>query len=225
MKCMGHSQDGVRRKPPVGVFMAAIVFIFFLSLSAADSVGLVPEYNDVSVSSIYPSEIALSNLPQLGDPDNVLSIPAVTDTILPSRIIIPTIGLDLPVQNPQTRDIDILFEQLKNGPERYVDSASLGVAGNMIIYGHSTSLPIVRNQMYKAFNNISKLNSGDVITIAGGDGKSYLYSVTGVSKADVNTGIIDLSPEQGTRLTLVTCDTLTGETARFIVEAEFVGSY
>ena len=63
------------------------------------------------------------------------------------------------------------------------------------------------------------------LPIPGSAARSYLSSVLEVRKADVKDGIIDLSPARGTRLTLVTCDALTGETARFIVEAEFVGSY
>jgi len=222
---MWTPEHNARRKPPVGVFVATSVVIFFLSLSAADSIGFVPDYIDQKPASKTRNEVALSSLPQLGDSGDASSIPATRDVIMPGRIVIPAIDLDLPVQNPTTRDIDTLFEQLKDGPERYVDSATLGVAGNMIIYGHSTSLPVVRNQMYRAFNNIPKLNPGDSITITGSDGRSYIYSVLEVRKADVKDGIIDLSPARGTRLTLVTCDTLTGETARFIVEAEFVGSY
>lgn len=224
VKSSDHSPSS--RKPPVGVFLSATVVIFFLSLSAADSIGFVPDYLDgTEPSPQNRNELPLSDLPQLGDPTDAPPTSNVADAVFPNRIVIPAIGLDLPVQNPQTRDIDTLYEQLKDGPERYVESAPLAVAGNMIIYGHSTSLPIVRNQMYKAFNNISKLASGDIITITGDDGKSYLYSVTSVTRSDVNTGIIDISPERGTKLTLVTCDTLTGKSARFIVEADFVGSY
>lgn len=144
--------------------------------------------------------------------------------VLPVRITIGSIGLDLTVQNPDTRDIGILDTLLQKGPARYVDSAKLGVSGNMIIFAHSSHLPIVHNKMFQAFNNIPELKAGDPITLTGADGKHYLYSVETVTKADVESGTtIDLSPTQGTKLTLITCDTLTGKSARYILEADFVG--
>ena len=41
-------------------------------------------------------------------------------------------------------------------------------------------------------------------------------------KADANDAVIELSTTAGTKLTLVTCDTLTGKSARYILEADFV---
>lgn len=220
-------------KPPAGVFVATAIVIFFLTLSAADSIGFVPDYIDGTApqeiassdtsDSATPNDtgesLALSQLPVLGevaDPNAV--------TALPVRIEIPAIDLDLKVQNPSTRDIAALDALLQNGPARYVDSAKLGTSGNMIVFAHSSHLPIVHNQMFKAFNKIPDLKSGDAITVIGDDGKSYLYTVSEVRKADASDATIDLSPKQGTKLTLVTCDTLTGKSARFILTADFVGT-
>jgi len=225
-------------KPPIGVFVASTIVIFFLSLSAADSIGFVPNYidgtapqtqdiaaNDTSATDSTTADtqsndtLALSQLPQLGD----VADPTVV-TAIPTRIEIPSIDLDLTIQNPKTTNIDKLDALLQNGPARYVDSAKLGESGNMIIFAHSSHLPIVHNQMFKAFNRIPELNPGDNITIVGDDGKSYLYTVDDVRKADATDATIDLSPKQGTKLTLVTCDTLTGKSARFILTADFVGT-
>jgi LPXTG-site transpeptidase (sortase) family protein len=137
---------------------------------------------------------------------------------------IPAISLDLAVQNPDTRDIVALDELLKNGPARYVDSAKLGPAGNMIIFAHSSHLPVVHNQMYKAFNRIPELKSGDSISLTGDDGIEYLYSVVEVRKADATEDKIDLATDKGVRLTLVTCDTLTSKSSRFILTADLVGT-
>lgn len=224
-----HKQHG-EEKPPKAVFMAASLVIFFLTLSAASSVGLVPDYIDGSFSPASddavaakpaPQEVlsmetvALSNLPELGD----------ERAVKPARILIPSIGLDLAVQNPETRDLETLDELLKNGPARYVDSAMLGTnGGNMLIFAHSSNLPVVHNQMYKAFNRISELKAGDTVTVQGG-GKNHLYMVTSVRKADATDTRIDMSKTLGTRLTLVTCDTLTSKDARFVLEASFVGSF
>lgn len=112
---------------------------------------------------------------------------------------------------------------MKDGPARYVDSALLGEKGNILVFGHSSHLPVVHNQMYKAFNKIPDLKEGDTIEIEGG-GKAYTYRVLAVRSVDAEEGIIDLSRE-GNRLTIVTCDTLTSKSARFVVDAELVGSY
>lgn len=209
-----------RNKPPVSVFLAATTVVFFLSLSAADSVGFVPFYIDGTASD-RPASVSLSNLPELGEE---VTEPAPEEVgVLPSRIRIPAIDLDLPVLNPDTRDIDKLDAILKNGPARYVDSALLGQKGNVLIFGHSSHLPIVHNQMYKAFNRVPDLKEGDTITVEG-EGKEFSYRVLSVDSVDANDGVIDLS-KSGNHLTIVTCDTLTSKSARFVVEAELVGSY
>lgn len=223
------SVEPQNEKTPLAVFLAATVVIFFLSLSAAASVGLVPQYvedafsrsNTAEAAQPSPAEIisaspvALSNLSELGD----------EATVAPERIIIPSIELDLAVQNPGTRDLEELDEILKQGPARYVDSAELGVnGGNMIIFAHSSNLPVVHNQMYKAFNRVAELKAGDTITIQGG-GKNHLYMVTSVRKAAASETRIDMSKTLGTRLTLVTCDTLSSKDARFVLEASYVGAF
>ena len=143
-------------------------------------------------------------------------------TALPGRIVIPAIGLDLPISNPATRDLASLDAILQKGPARYVDSAKLGEKGNVLIFAHSSRLPVVHNQMYRAFNDISELSPGDTITITG-EGKSYLYTVKSVRRGNASDEIIDLSPKNGTSLTLVTCDTLTSKDSRWILDAEFLG--
>ena len=129
------------------------------------------------------------------------------------------------ISNPDTRDVTKLDTILQNGPARYVDSAKLGEKGNVLIFGHSSHLPIVHNQMYKAFNKIPDLKAGATIIVEGG-GKAYEYSVIDVKSVETTdaNAVIDLS-KTGNKLTIVTCDTLTGKSARFVAEAELVGSY
>lgn len=219
MELPGHEipqKSESTNRPPVGVFLATTVVIFFLTLGVADFVGFVPNYLDGSTSLTAggsASKVALSNLPQLGDEKGVL----------PERITAPSINLDLPVQNPATRDIPSLDSALQNGPVRYIDSAELGEKGNMLVFAHSSHLPIVRNQMFKAFNRISELKEGDSISVFGA-GKEYVYKVSKVRQTDASEEIIDLSPKNGTRLTLSTCDTFGKKSARFVVEADFVDS-
>lgn len=215
------------QKAPPGVFVATSVLLFFATLSAADSIGFVPYYVDGTaprergervVSS--GDNLALSDLPRLGE--EVQPVPVVVpEAVAPTRIVATSIGLDLNILNPETRDIAALDEILKDGPARYVDSALLGEKGNVLIFAHSSRLPVVRNQMYKAFNRVAELKPGETITLYGG-GKEYLYAVKSVRRADAEEELISLAKE-GNKLTLVTCDTLTSKSSRFIVEAELVG--
>ena len=210
---------------PLGVYLASVVVVFFCTLSAADSIGLVPYYIDGTLSESDPvtaDSVMLANLPQLGESATPITEAPVNVIALPERLKIPAIDLDLPVQNPATRDTKTLDLIIQKGPARYVDSAKLGESGNMIIYAHSSVYPVLKNQMWKAFNRIHELHVGDPITLESG-GKQYVYTVSAVSQVDTKDTIIDLSPTKGTKLTLVTCDIATGKTARFMVEADFVG--
>lgn len=216
-------------KPPIGVFLSATVVIFVLTLSAASSVGFVPYYID-GTEPTRSKSLAIADLPELGEEETEVvpvaapvRAPAPEVGVEPSRMRIAAIGLDLPVLNPETRDIAALDEILKDGPARYVDSAELGVKGNVLIFGHSSHLPVVHNQMYKAFNRIPELKTGQTIVLEGG-GKEYLYSVTSIEKVDAEEGIINLA-KTGNKLTIVTCDTLTSKSSRYVLEAELLGSY
>jgi LPXTG-site transpeptidase (sortase) family protein len=206
-----------KKRPPFGVFLATSFLVFGLSLSAADSVGFVP----CQIDNTCDQSVALSQLPQLGVEGTA---PASAQGVLPVEIKIPSVGIDLPVQNPSTTDVNALDALLNQGPAHYVNSAGLGVDGNVLIFAHSSHLPIVTNKMFQAFNQIPNVDPGASVELIGADGKSYLYSVDSVVKADTNDGTtINLAPTQGEELTLVTCDTLTGTSARFILTAHFVG--
>ena len=221
----GNKPSNTTGKPPFAVFFATTIVLFVLVLSAADSVGFVPDYIDGTAGT--HESLAVSDLPMLGEEKEPITqiVPeADLAPARPTRILIPAISMDLPVQNPSTRDLTALDTLLQKGPARYVDSAQLGVKGNVIIFAHSSHLPVVHNQMYRAFNRVPELEAGDTITIKGDDGISYMYSVTSVRKANVNDATIDLSPSLGKKLTLVTCDTLTSKASRFILEADFVGT-
>jgi len=223
-----------KKRPPVGVFVATTVIVFFCSFSAAESIGFVPYYIDGSpsaeeIANAPIEDLALSDLPQLGeliaqnDPAQRIHLPA-PETAYPKRIVISSVNIDLPVQNPKTTDIVTLESYLLNGPARYSKSAKLGEQGNVVIFAHSSNLPTVRNQMYKAFNGVSKTSPGDIITITGSDDVDYIYTVLKVERANVNDGEKIAIQTDKKMLTLVTCDTRTSKQTRFVLTAEFVGT-
>src|SRR5437773_405078 len=90
-----------RKRPPKAVFLAATIVFFVLSLSAADSIGFVPCDFDGTCSV---DSLSLSDLPTLGD-SNVSVAASAEMAVEPIHLTIDKVGVDLPVQNPQTRDL------------------------------------------------------------------------------------------------------------------------
>ena len=89
--------------------------------------------------------------------------------------------------------------------------------------GHSSNLPVIYNKAYKAFNNVGKLQYGDTISVYSAT-QEYRYSVTRVDLANAEEDVVEM-PQTGRHLVLVTCDTLTKKSSRFVVYADFVGAY
>lgn len=220
----GHMEPQTDAKPPFGVFLAVSVIVFFLTLSAADSIGFIPCQLDGSCTSAQVQEaVALADLPQSGAAEATSTSTRKTTGVLPTHIKIAAISLDLPVQNPSTTDLEVLDALLQNGPARHVESGALGDARNVVIFGHSSHLPIVHNKMFQAFNKVPDLVAGDSIEVDGKDGTAYLYSVDSVVKADTGSDTQNLITDDH-KLIIVTCDTLTGKSARYIVTASYVGT-
>ncbi|MEY4747667.1 MAG: hypothetical protein RLZZ416_716 [Candidatus Parcubacteria bacterium] len=216
-------------KPPKRVFFAAIVVVFFCTVSVADSIGFVPCYIDATpceaaAAPVEAKTLTLSDLPQLGEDAPAADPVQAPVGVLPEHLEIDAIALDLPVQNPETRDLAVLDQLLTKGPARHPDSGKLGDGTNIIIFGHSSHLPIVHNKMFQAFNRVPELDSGDLITLKGEDGKSYLYSVVSVKKETTDSYNENFLAHPDNKLFIVTCDTLTGKSARYILEADFVGA-
>jgi LPXTG-site transpeptidase (sortase) family protein len=145
---------------------------------------------------------------------------AVLSKQKPTYISIPAINLEAAINNPTGSDLATLEQSLTTGVVRYPSSGQLGEVGNMFIFGHSSHLPIIKNKMYKVFNNLYKLKVGDTIVISS-NGVEATYAVSVVREADANTEGIHLTSDKR-MLTLATCNTLSEKSARYIVEATFM---
>ena len=160
--------------------------------------------------------------------DPVISVSAqpsksIVTTELPIKIEIPNINLSATVLDATTTVVSVLDELLLKGAVRYPTSARLGETGNVVLFGHSSYLPIVHNQAYKTFNGIQKLSEGDVIIVYSSD-NAYTYRVKSVSKENANDAGIPLSVA-GSVLTLATCNSFGAKTDRFVVVADLVESH
>lgn len=148
----------------------------------------------------------------------------VTQPELPVRVASEEVGLDTSVVNPAARDIAALNDALLGGAVRYPSSALLNQSGNVLLFGHSSHLPVVSNSAYKAFNDIEDLERGELIRVES-EATVYLYRVTNISKVNATAAGVPLNVGEGRRLTLVTCDNFGAVEERFVVEAEFAASY
>lgn len=194
----------------LGIF--AVVFL--------GGVGMLGEYD------LLPNAPALSMIASAPLGNSLIAASSSTEVLaseLPTRIEIPSINLVATIANPTTTDTGVLDQALLKGAVRYPTSAKLGEAGNVVLFGHSSYLPIVGNQAYKTFDGIQKLVAGNVVTVYSSD-TAYTYRVRSVAKESANDAGIPLAVP-GRVLTLSTCDSFGEKTDRFVVTADFVDSY
>jgi LPXTG-site transpeptidase (sortase) family protein len=141
---------------------------------------------------------------------------------LPTKVVIPEINVSAVVANPATTDVNTLDNYLSYGAARYPTSATLDQQGNVILFGHSSYLPVIINQHYKTFDGIQNLKAGDLITVYSKT-RVYTYSVTSEAQQSETTDSIPLTTT-GHTLTLATCDSFGKKTDRFVVTATLVSS-
>ncbi len=208
---------------PKMLFKLAIAWILIVLVGSGLAIWVVnnTSLNNGEIENILGESERLAYAANVSFED---SQPVETSTVAlyPTRMVIPKLGTDLPINNPQTRNIALLDEELKTGAVRYPDSATLGVdGGNVLLFGHSSGLPAVRNKFFKAFNGIETLKYGDSIEITSGSDR-YTYKVSRVYRASASDDRIELQVP-GQRLTLLTCNSFGSRVDRWIVEADLVG--
>jgi LPXTG-site transpeptidase (sortase) family protein len=199
----------------IGLFMGAVAITFVITVVVLAVVGLFPE------SSVLPTPKAVAEKPSVSQAPVSQSVNAQPSEY-PSHIRIPSAGVDTMISNPTTDDESVFNADLLKGVVRYPKSALLGENANVFLFGHSSSIKIVRNKAYKAFNNIGTLKQGDEIYVSSAT-REYMYRVVSVSQIRESEAVVGF--ETGTKmLTLATCNVLGEKEDRFLVQAEFVKS-
>ncbi len=186
------------------------VFLMLLGMSFA--LGIVPKLDTETDSS----GVVLAE-------EEVMPVQINTENAIPRRIIIERLGVDAPIENPESRNIEALDAALLEGVVRYPGSGDLEDISNMFLFGHSTGFRVVQNEAFKAFNGLKEAREGDLIRVQS-DTKEYVYRVTEVSLVDASEALVSLSSSEK-KLTLTTCNSFGAKEERYVVEASFVGSY
>jgi len=210
-----------------GTFFVA-VFVSYAILYAID---FYPEVvtktaSDTSENTDLPAEASA----QAGETVITESAPIIEETVeevqttvaypLPERIIFDRLDKEVPVLNPESREIADLDQALLSGAVRHPDSADFNEPGNVFILAHSSYLPNVINKHFQAFNGIQNLTWGDKIRVQSAD-TEYVYRVEKVYEASATEVFVPFTPGEA-RLTLATCDSFGSIDDRFIVEARLV---
>ncbi|MFA6463691.1 MAG: sortase [Candidatus Paceibacterota bacterium] len=192
----------------VGIFSATFIVLYFL--------GFVPE--ELLPSGNSPADTLKLSLFQNGTVDQPKDV-SVKD--VPIKIQIPEVGVNVNILDPNDPDNAVLNQYLLKGAVRYPGSGYPG-NGNLFIFGHSSTLAVVNNQAFKAFNKIENLKAGDEISVYSSSTK-YIYKVRDVRMVVASKEEVDLTTKEN-MLTLSTCD-LLGATKedRYVVRADYVG--
>ncbi len=144
----------------------------------------------------------------------------------PSRLVIPSIGLDAPVETVGWSVVTQNGQQVSmwNVPNRYAagwlkTTARLGEPGNTVLDGH-------HNIAGEVFRYLADLEQGDTIQVWTGDqARDYVVSLLKIlpEKGQPISARLEnakwIEPTQDERLTLVTCWPYTNNTHRLIVVA------
>jgi LPXTG-site transpeptidase (sortase) family protein len=190
------------------------MLIFMGSVGTLSTLDLLPEAPTAEATGITEHVTPIENQPV---------VVSIAEPEEPVKIEIPTLKLSATIANPTSTSIAVLDELLRHGAVRYPGSARLAEDGNVVLFGHSSYLPVVKNPAYRTFNEIQNLKAGDVIIVSS-SGKAYTYKVRTVEKENANEGAIPLAVS-GKILTLATCNTFASKDDRFIVTADFVESH
>ncbi len=205
-------------------FLAVFLASFFVLSTVFFALDFYPEAPKAVAEAAETAQTEPNVTLAVTDVPHVAGASVSRETVLPVgspvRIRIPSVGIDTPIQNPASSDIKDLDYALLSGAVRYPGSALLGQDSRMFVFGHQSGLPVVRNQAFKAFNNLQSVKVGEEIEVYSAD-SVYRYRVISVEHASVDTGFVELGGNDR-MLILSTCDSFGKKTDRNVVKAEFV---
>ncbi len=142
---------------------------------------------------------------------------------LPISVAIPSVGIATPVSNPTESNTVILDEALLSGAVRYPASGLLGGDRTILLFGHSSFLPQIRNRAYQTFNHLERVRIGDSVLVESKN-TVYEYRVSSVTLTTADAARVDLA-EGKHQLVLATCNSFGAKEERYVVTADFVGSH
>lgn len=201
---------------------------FFLITSVSYAAGFAPR----GIQSLVRSFAASEQEENFQDPAAAQSV--TSETPAPSLpvfeayrddewLVIPAIAIDTKIVFPESAEKEAMNKALLSGAVRFPSNTRPGEKGNILLFGHSTGLTNIRNKNFAIFNDIKLLKPGNAVMIHA-RGREYIYIVSSVLVKNADDAKIDLETS-GRKLTLSTCKIFGNIEERYIVEANFLGSY
>lgn len=127
--------------------------------------------------------------------------------VIPSRIIIESVGVDLPIY--ESRIVDGVWQVAGDAANHLAVSARIGESGNMVIYAHNKK---------SMFGPLRYLKKDDLINVVGHDSARYSYKVDTLMEV-APSDIKYVLPGDDEKLTIYTCSGFA-DSKRFIVVAK-----
>lgn len=214
---------------PVSVAILSVLVVFVGAHLLLSYVGFVPSevsaFNSQvkkTVAQLYTvryerepesmAEESTSSQPTLPDPPQ-----SVQAGEPPRKITIDAIDVSASVTTPEKTSISALDAALKEGIVHYPGSGGVDGSRPMFLFGHSSRLPTVQNDAYRAFNGLEELSVGDEITVEGAS-TTDAYQVMSVRVVDKDAALVDFSEDEN-MLILSTCTTFGARENRVVVRA------
>jgi len=139
------------------------------------------------------------------------------DGNLPQRLIIPSLGIDVPIVLAESSDESALQGVLERGVVLWPDSASLGEKGTMIILGHSSAYPWYKGAYGSVFSLLNKLGENDEIFVLSAK-KKYVYKVIG-KEINLPENLNIEKQEEESMLYLLSCWPIKTNWKRIVIKA------
>lgn len=198
-----------------GVYLAGTFFVLSTFLFVVD---FVPEQPTTEAQAQIRVASDAQVDPVGSEEDSTKA--TVKESPTPTRVTIDAIGIDTPIIAPESTAFAVLDRALLLGAVLYPGSGALGENTNMLLFGHSSYLPVVHNKAYKAFNELGKLEMGDEIVIESLTHR-YTYVVRSVSMESAQNVRITFDANKPT-ITLATCNNFGEKEDRWVVTATLV---
>lgn len=136
---------------------------------------------------------------------------------IPQRLIVPVLGIDVPVILAENTEESVLQAALERGVVYWPDSALLGEGGTIIILGHSSAYPWYKGDYGSVFSTLNELKEDDEVFVFSAQNK-YTYNVIG-REIDFPENLVFEKQEEKSMLYLLSCWPIKTNWKRIAIKA------
>jgi LPXTG-site transpeptidase (sortase) family protein len=195
-------------------------------LGAVDTTPIPP------VATTTPVEPAETLKPQPAAPPPPPSAPATTEVVAPGasaqsavspyRLVIPKIGVNVPMVFPSDDSMKAILASLEQGVGIYHGSDLPAELGRTVVLGHSSRASWYRGDYATVFSLLPKLEQLDEFYVLEGN-KKHRYIVFAkqyLSPAETNAVLSGMSA--GSEIDLITCYPIGSASQRTLIRAKYI---